>query len=187
MGRIYPVAGELGRTKAVLASKHGDDRVMLLFLNIHVSAGEQKLPQAWLWATPPRRQPSPELLLRFTEAFSLGSSRKFRGCFAFQIYELFCIWNLLLNKGSICSVGWRINAEDILTATGCAERQSWRKWPREISEPEGWSVSLSYAYFHIQNIHIVSLPSLWKGLWNGHHWGVGCLGFILFSLMVVSV
>lgn len=40
------MAGELGRTKAVLTSTHGDDQVILLFLNIHVSDGEQKLPQA---------------------------------------------------------------------------------------------------------------------------------------------
>lgn len=101
------MAGELGRTKAVLSSRHGDDQVMQLFLNIYVSDGEQKPTQAWLCAALPWRQSSPEPLLRLTEAFSLGSSLKFRSCFAFQIYELFCTWKLLLNKGLTCSVGWR--------------------------------------------------------------------------------
>lgn len=50
MERIYPVAGDLVRNKAVLTSKHGDDQVMQLFLNIYVSDGEQKPTQAWLCA-----------------------------------------------------------------------------------------------------------------------------------------
>lgn len=36
------MAGELGRTKAVLTCKHGDDEVIQLFLNnIYVSDGEK--------------------------------------------------------------------------------------------------------------------------------------------------
>lgn len=93
------MAGELGRTKSVLMSKRGDDQARQLFLNIHMSDGEQKSTQAWLCAALLWRQSSPEPPLHLTEAFSLGSSLKFRSCFAFQIYELFCIWELLLNKG----------------------------------------------------------------------------------------
>lgn len=94
-----------------------------------MSDGEQRPTQAWLCAALPWRQSSPEPLLRLTEPFSLGSSLKFRSCFAFQIYELFSIWKLLLNKGLTCSVGWRKLLKTFWLLQVVVERYSWRKWP----------------------------------------------------------
>lgn len=97
------MAGDLVRNKAVLTSKHGDDQVQS-FLNIYVSNEEQKPKQAWLCAALPRSQSSPEPLLCLTEASSPGSSLKCRSHFAFQIYGIFCIRQLLFNKGLTSTV-----------------------------------------------------------------------------------